>query len=169
MSSSAYARRTWSCFSLIWQDLTFLTTMVTHCKSQQWVSSSPPKWGLRKWKGLNNTMKQIWLKDGMRTQSRLSEGDCFSHLETIHYQVEVLAPGSPQSCIVLQQEEKVLGQLSCFCFYGRQREPQDPDQALQGARDHLRKQNAELWMTRHTGKGRWGSIRLCWAQHEPTE
>lgn len=90
----------------------------------------------------------------MWIQSWLTKGDYFSHLETIHYQVEVLAPGSPQSCIVLQQEEKVLGQLSCLCFYGRQREPQDPDEALQSARDHLRKQNAELWMTRDTGKWR---------------
>lgn len=76
-----------------------------------------------------------------------------SHLETIHYQVEVLAPGSPQSCIVLQQEEKVLRQLPCFSFYGGQREPQDPDQALQSPCDDLRKQKQSY------DPGRGGEVR----------
>lgn len=60
-----------------------------------------------------------------------------AHLETIYHHVEVLTPGCPELCIVLQQKEKVFCQLLCFCFYGRQREPQDPDQALQSTCDHL--------------------------------
>lgn len=120
------------------------------------ISSSHPKgWGSdeRKRASQQQLRKQIWPKDVLWSQSWLSlRVTVSSHLETIHHQVEVLAPGSPQSCIVLQQEEKVLRQLSCFAFYGRQREPQDPDQALQRACDHLRKQNAELTQEGH-GQG----------------
>ena len=64
-----------------------------------------------------------------------------SHLEAIYDQVEVLAPGSPKLCIVLQQNEKVFCQLFCFCAYRWQGEPQDPDQALQSTCDHLKNKN----------------------------
>lgn len=52
--------------------------------------------------------------------------------------MEVGAPGGPQPGVVPQQKEEVLGQLPCLGIHRRQREAQDPEEALQGAGDHLR-------------------------------
>lgn len=59
------------------------------------------------------------------------------HLEAVLDEVEVFSVASSRFCVVLQQDEQLLGELVSILLHCRKRKFQDPNEGLQRLRDHL--------------------------------